>query len=403
MRNTQRSLRRMFCIFSLCLALLPFCTNAREIRSLLRYAVILAHRSNSERSVRSAARRYRAAMSPQDGIGWPNMVGQNVVLALAASSERLGVVTNTSDHNDFGRGSVASTSTARVSEMNSAPIPFQLTDSLIYIQASVNRSHLLWMMLDTGSSVTVFDETVSKMLGIRFLGQGNVDGPGQGSAQKLTFANHATLMFAGEELGDQTVATLPLEWFSREVGRSTDGFLGSNVFRNYVVEIDYANQVLRFHDPAGYCYSGSGQRLPLQFVWNDIPTVHAEVVAQDGRTIDGVFLVDSGATTAIWLTKAFSEAHPEVLPGHDTVEVPKVVAVGGELTARLGRVQAIRLGGFVVSMPLTQFSQNTSGIFAAPYITGTIGAQMLRRFTVIFDYPHGQMILEPNEHFGDPS
>ena len=403
MRNTQRSLRRMFWIFSLYLALLPFCTNAGEIRSLLRYAVILAHRSNSEPSARAAARRYRTAMSAEDGIGWPNMVGKNVVSALAASSERLGVVTDTSDRNDFGRGSVASTSAARVSEMNSAPIPFQLTDSLIYIQASVNRSHLLWMMLDTGSSVTVFDETVSKMLGIRFLGQGNVDGPGQGSAQKLTFANHATLMFAGEELGDQTVATLPLEWFSREVGRSTDGFLGSNVFRNYVVEIDYANQVLRFHDPAGYCYSGSGQRLPLQFVWNDIPTVHAEVVAQDGRAIDGVFLVDSGATTAIWLTKAFSEAHPEVLPGHDTVEVPKVVAVGGELTARLGRVQAIRLGGFVVSMPLTQFSQNTSGIFAAPDITGTIGAQMLRRFTVIFDYPHGQMILEPNEHFGDPS
>jgi hypothetical protein len=187
------------------------------------------------------------------------------------------------------------------------------------------------------------------------------------------------------------------------VGRSTDGFLGSNVFRNYVVEIDYAKQLLRFYDPAVYCYSGSGQRLPLQFIWNDIPTVHAEVVAQDGRAIDGVFLVDSGATTAIWLTKAFSEAHPEVLSAQDTVEVAKVVAVGGGLRTRLGRVQAIRLGRFLVSMPLTQFSQNTSGIFAAPDITGTIGAQMLRRFTVIFDYPHGQMILEPNQHFGDQS
>src|SRR5260370_42374493 len=138
------------------------------------------------------------------------------------------------------------------------------------------------MTLERGSSVTLFDESVSRMLGIPFLGEGNVYGRGQGSAQKWALANHAALMFAGEELGDQTVATLPLEWFSREVGRSTDGVLGSNVFRNYVVEIDYASQVLRFHDPAGYCYSGSGQRLPLQFVWNDIPTVLAEVVAQDG-------------------------------------------------------------------------------------------------------------------------
>jgi hypothetical protein len=54
------------------------------------------------------------------------------------------------------------------------------------------------------------------------------------------------------------------------------------------------------------------------------------------------------------------------------------------------RVQDIRLAGFVVSMPLTQFSQNTSGISAVSYITGTIGAQMLRRITVLFDYPHGQ-------------
>jgi hypothetical protein len=53
------------------------------------------------------------------------------------------------------------------------------------------------------------------------------------------------------------------------------------------------------------------------------------------------------------------------------------------------RVQAVRLGGFVVSVPLTQFSQNASGIFAVPYITGTIGGQMLRRFAVIFEPPAG--------------
>jgi hypothetical protein len=290
-----------------------------------------------------------------------------------------------------------------VTGANSADIHFQLADSLIYIQASLNGSEPLWMMLDTGSSVTVFDESVSKALGIRFLGEGIAHGPGQGFTQKLAFTSHATLRLAGEELGDQTVATLPLEWFSREVGRRTDGFLGSNIFRNYVVEIDYANQVLRLHDPATYAYSGPGQRLPLRFIWDDIPTVRAEVVTQDGTAITGVFLVDSGATTAVWLTKAFTEAHPEFLSEHETIEVPNVVAVGGELSARLGRLSAVRLGGFLVSMPLTQFSQNTSGILATPSITGTIGAQMLRRFTVIFDYAHREMILEPNEHFDDPS
>jgi hypothetical protein len=282
-------------------------------------------------------------------------------------------------------------------------IRFQLADSLIYMQASLNGSQPLWMMLDTGSSLTVFDESITKTLGLRSLGEGIAYGPGQGSVQKLAFASNATISFAGAELGDQTVATLPLEWFSREVGRSTDGFLGSNVFRNYVVEIDYANQMLRLHDPATYSYSGSGQRLPLQFIWDNIPSVRAEVVAHDGTAISGIFLIDSGATTAIWLTKAFSEVHPEFASAEETIEVPNVVAVGGELSARLGRLPAVRLGGFLISMPLTQFSQNTSGIFASPDLTGVIGAQVLRRFTVIFDYPHRVMILEPNEHFGDAS
>jgi hypothetical protein len=114
-------------------------------------------------------------------------------------------------------------------------------------------------------------------------------------------------------------------------------------------------------------------------------------------------MVDSGATTAIWLSKAFTDAHPEFLSAKETTEIPNVVAVGGEFSSRLGRVPAVRLGGFLISMPLTQFSQNSSGIFASPDVAGTIGAQTLQRFKVIFDYPHMEMILEPNEHFSDPS
>jgi Aspartyl protease len=399
MRKTQCSLPRVFWIFSLCLALLPFSTNAVEIRSLLRYAVILAHRSNSEPSAPVPVLHYRTAVTAHDGNGWTNMGAKKVVLALPGSGKSRELSLNT-DNRKYENGTMVSPRS--IPEMSSVSIPFQLTDSLIYIQASINGSEPLWMVLDTGSSVTVFDDSVLNMLGIHSFGQAIVDGPGQGAMQTWAFAKHTTLMFAGEELGDQTVATLPLGWFSHEVGRKTDGFLGSNVFRNFVVEIDYASQVVHFHDPASYHYSGAGQHLPLQFMWNDIPTVQIQVLTEDGMTINALFLVDSGATTAIWLTKAFTDAHPEVL-GRDTVEVPKVVAVGGDLSARLGRVQAIRLGGFLVPMPLTQFSQNTSGIFAAPEIMGTIGAQMLRRFTVIFDYPHRQMILEPNEHSGDPS
>jgi hypothetical protein len=406
MRKKNPSFPRMLWILASFLALLPFSVKAGEMKSFFRYAAIFNRGDSSGASARILPKHPATAISGQNTNDRP--VGtSNVVLALPASGRteaRLGTNSSKCLANESGPiTSVAIGHSHSLADAESMPIHFELADSLIFMQASINGSQPLWMMLDTGSSVTVFDESVSKMLGIRFLVEGNVDGPGQGSSQKLAFANHTTLMFGGEELSDQTVATLPLNWFSREVGRSTDGFLGSNVFRNYVVEIDYANQVLRFYDPAAYSYSGSGQHLPLQFIWNDIPTIRAEVVMQDGTAIMGTFLVDSGATTALWLTKDFSEAHPEFLSAQETIELPSVVAVGGEVSARLGHVAAVRLGGFLVSMPLTQFSKNSSGIFAAPNVAGTIGAQTLRQFKVIFDYAHGEMILEPNEHYSDPS
>jgi len=139
------------------------------------------------------------------------------------------------------------------------------------------------------------------------------------------------------------------------VGRSTDGFLGSNVFRNYVVEIDYAKPsapsprsdnllVLRlgsaFATPVYLgqhteCSgAGSGAR------WDRSLRCLLNRFRRDVRA-----LADEG----------LQQRTPRVSFAKDTIEVPNVVAVGGELSARVGWVPAIRLGGFVVSMPFTQF------------------------------------------------
>jgi hypothetical protein len=384
----------MLWILSLCLGLLPFSVKAGDFQPFFQRAVILTRRSSSAPSTGTAVAHYLTPIAQRRN-GRPTVIGKEVVSALPADHESSGSVLQASDRNRLVSTPVMSAE--RPSGANSMPISFQLEDSLIYVQASLNGSAPLWMMLDTGSSLTVFDESVSRTLGAQLVGEGNAYGPGQGSAQKLSYSKHATLGFAGVELSDQTVATLPLEWFSCEVGRDTDGFLGSNVFRNYVVEIDYSNQLLRLYHPTNYLYSGPGEHLPLRFIWNDIPTVQAEVVRSDGTAIPGTFIVDSGATTAIWLTKGFNDAHPELLAAQESTEKHSVVVVGGDVNASVGHVWAIRLGGFVVPMPPTQFLQNTSGIFAAPGLAGTIGAQMLSRFKVIFDYTHGEMILESRE------
>jgi len=210
MKKRMLYFSKIFSIFSLFLTLFPFSVKARVSAGSERTKAVIS--ASKDKCLRDDSQAISHALQAQ----------RQLAVRVFGGAETTGAVHSASD-------------------AGSAPIHFELADSLIYMQASINGSMPLWMMLDTGASVTVFDESVSKMLGIRFLGEGNVDGPGQGSTQKWAYANHTTLMFAGKDLGDKTVATLPLEWFSRQVGRRTDGFLGSNVFRNYVVEIDYAN------------------------------------------------------------------------------------------------------------------------------------------------------------------
>jgi hypothetical protein len=43
-----------------------------------------------------------------------------------------------------------------------------------------------------------------------------------------------------------------------------------------------------------------------------------------------------------------------------------------------------------------------AGVLSQDNFSGIIGAEILRRFTVILDYPHRRMIIEPDAMFGAP-
>jgi C-terminal processing protease CtpA/Prc len=62
----------------------------------------------------------------------------------------------------------------------------------------------------------------------------------------------------------------------------------------------------------------------------------------------------------------------------------------------------IQLGRFTIHNPVAIFFQDKQGVMASPEFDGVIGAEILRRFKVVFDYSRQQMILEPNRHFSEP-
>src|SRR5207344_119804 len=66
------------------------------------------------------------------------------------------------------------------------------------------------------------------------------------------------------------------------------------------------------------------------------------------------------------------------------------VGLGQEYRVTVGRVESLRLGSLAI--------QDAIGAAGGKAL---LGNEVLRRFTVVIDYPRSRMVLEPNAHYHD--
>jgi C-terminal processing protease CtpA/Prc len=73
------------------------------------------------------------------------------------------------------------------------------------------------------------------------------------------------------------------------------------------------------------------------------------------------------------------------------------------VTADIGRVAALKLGALEIARPVTALHGDSAGVFSGNSEgVGNIGGDVLRRFTVYFDYANKRMILEPHAGTSEP-
>jgi hypothetical protein len=180
---------------------------------------------------------------------------------------------------------------------------------------------------------------------------------------------------------------------------SSFGVIGRPLFENFVVEFDWAKQIIRLHDPTKYTYPGKGATVPLAFDETGSPYVMALVSITGGTPIPVKLLVDTGANFALGLDVG---SHPDIkLPERS---LATVVGVGaqGQVSGHIGRVKSLRLGSYVFKNVFADFAAASNPFVGTAGSHGLIGTDVLRRFKVVFDYSRKQMILEPNRFFNEP-
>jgi hypothetical protein len=296
--------------------------------------------------------------------------------------------------------SVPSPALARSTPAGIRPMcaPAEMSRGVIFVHATLDDNRApVWLILDSGANVSVITDAVatSRAMTVRPAGETN-GGIGEGRA-RVGRIPRLRIHVAGAEIDTTTAVTLPFGNAFDILDHVVDGVLGSDVFKQYVIRMDYATASVKFIDAPTFTYQGTGVSIPITLS-GDLSNVPVTVDASGGP-LAATVEVDTGNDGSVGLNRPFVDAH-HLLDGRTTV-AGFTMGVGGEATTTVGRLDTLRLGPFAFTNVVAGFSRATQGGTASSARDGILGSAILHRFTVFLDYPHRRMILEPNAHLGE--
>ena len=245
---------------------------------------------------------------------------------------------------------------------DSARIQFNLNTNKPYLQVRANSTGPYWFLLDTGSISMVLDTELAEKLALSGGETFEASGGGEGSIT-ASVGGGVALAVGNLEVSTGPVDILPINRaISFSEGLRVDGLLGHDLFANLVVEIDYAGQVITFHERRQFSYKGRGVVVPLQMVRGH-PFVNAELVSARGDSIAGSFLVDTGWRSALSLNAPFVGTH-SLLATSRTIQAVTGVGVGGASIEAVGRVKSLRLGPLAIEDLVTNLKRQSRNTVA---------------------------------------
>lgn len=280
-------------------------------------------------------------------------------------------------------------------------IPFETNANKIYLPVSINGGGPFWFILDNGAAFDVIDRRRAETLNLPLSEIGEVSGAGE---QRVSMAvvSDVKMSLAGVEFGAPRVNVIPVsDSIERFEGRAVDGLLGCDFFRRFVVEIDYATGRISLHDPRAYAYAGRGEAIPLE-INEGHAYVSATLTAPGGERLNARFLVDTGFRLGLVLAAPFVEERGLRRTFPRAKPAMPVVGVGGESPGDVARAAGLQLGRYQLASPVVMLSRARSGVLSGDGFGGIIGADVLRRFKVVFDYSRQRMFVEPAANYSEP-
>jgi hypothetical protein len=273
-------------------------------------------------------------------------------------------------------------------------LSFELYDKRVWISAKVNDKGPFDFQFDSAAATSLLTPRAAGQAGVEPTGLASANGAGDGTIE-VQVASNVTFRFGRISWTVYRIPLIPLDSIDEGTGRRADGLIGKDFLDRFAFEMDYANRRMSVYDPS-FRYTGTGASLPITLA--EGPIIEARILVPGRDPVRCRLLVDAPFTGSLAFTRPFVEKNSLLDAAKQlTPELLKTAmrGVGGESLMYIGRIQSLHVGPYSFEKPVAGFCLAEGGTLARSDIDGLLGAEILRRFRVIFDYPHRQMILEP--------
>jgi len=284
---------------------------------------------------------------------------------------------------------------------NYSVLPFKMHNDFIVIPVKLDGKLPLNFILDSGASHTLLvHREFTDLLGTVYERQLYIQGADKSQLISALVTEKVILELPDITATNQNILVLEenVVEFEKYSGTRIDGILGMDIFKRFILKIDYESQNIYLFEPKHYPKNIDKYK-QLKFISESGKMFFEDKIQIRNKNKTSKWLIDSGA--AITAMIKYAESDTTSLPqGARPGNIGR--GLGGYIEGYKGKVDSLHIGDYNFSNVVTNYQVLSDTIYQIPGTTdleGLIGNKVLKQFHIIFDYHSKNIYLRPNKFY----
>lgn len=279
-------------------------------------------------------------------------------------------------------------------------VPFRIIRNSVIIQVRLDDHGPYNFILDTGVGMMVItDPCIMDTLNLTRDHVLKLAGTGQGDDYDAYATRALKVGIPGLTSYGVGAAVFKEDHFglSNYIGIPIHGLLGYDFFSRLIVKIDFTDSLLFISRPGHLRPQPHYEKIAIDIAHNK-PYLTTRIRFCDKTVRTCRLIVDLGAGHPLSLESAARNQWPV----DGAISANLGMGLTGPVNGEISRVNCLSLGRYQLMNILSSFPERQNNPFMYEPRDGNLGMDILKRFTIIFDYSDSLIYLKPGTRLHEP-